>query len=99
MFLSYYVPQNSLITNFHTGLDLLENRMVIFGCTVPLSRPRKHIKHVLLLQCHNCPDLARHMSGLSLQGVSFSITHIQAVQYISHVHSMQRWTLPVDRSR
>ncbi len=47
---SYYVPQNSLITNFlqniflcvqnkhiHTGLDLLEDRMVIFGgCTVPL---------------------------------------------------------------
>ncbi len=46
-FLSYYVPQNSLITNFHTGLDLLEDRMVIFECTVPLSRPRKHIKHVL----------------------------------------------------
>ncbi len=41
------------------------------------------------LQCHihNCPDLARHMSGLSLQGVSVSITHIQAVQYISHVHA------------
>ncbi len=47
VFLSYYVPQNSLITNFHTGLDLLEDRMVIFGCTVPLSRPRKHIKNVL----------------------------------------------------
>ncbi len=48
-YFSYYVPQNSLITNFlqnvflcvqnkhiHTGLDLLKDRIIIFGCTVPL---------------------------------------------------------------